>query len=941
MAYANVKQITIDGSQVGGSSGSITDYPLLISGTYVGTGSDPDLRVTGSGGDIQNVDTTATATGSNDAPADLAFYDDQSLTTQYDHEVIKYDSSTGEFKCYVRIPTLSKSANTVLYMFYNDSGVTTSQENVGGTWNSNFSAVYHFEQTSGNRIDSSGNSNTLTDQATVTSGTKIGNSADMERDNNEFLSITNAAQTGMTFEGDFSILTWVNFETQPSASVQQVWVTRWQTGATTLFLQFREGSTNEGIQVQLQGSVSGTVTNTADVSISASTWYRAVVTFDESAGTAKVYLTGSQAGADLTGYDTTTQTSSADVRIGMFSTNGTNRLNGFDGQMDEFFVRTDAVDADYVLTDYNNQNSPGTFYTIGDPTLIADTVVATASLPTPTIVTTRNVTVTPNPVVATGSLPDPSVLTTTGTITLTDFQNYKVFQRDDNDEATVTVAGTYTGTPTTIQYRVVLDGTSTEVITWTTLDASPSGEVFSEDITVPQGGWYNIQVRFSNSTGTNDAGTNKWGVGIVVLVLGQSNAEKMFIDGSDLTANAKLASYRNGTWAQPTANGAVAFGNKIIADEDIPILMVESASSGAGVNALSDAGFGYWLDLTPGEPYDDFLTDLTAIGGEAEVILWNQGSTEAITGDGNISEAQHEADLATLFGRVRSAVTFPRTGTIPIIMAQSARYEHVSAVDADWNNIRNAQEDYTETDANAYFGSVTVDLTMSDNVHLSAASQTIHGQRLAQAFLYILGYETYYLGPRATSFRVVNSNTIDVTITHNNGTDFTPTSAITGFRVFDNGSLESISSAVRADATTVRLTISGTITGTATVDYLAGGNPNETNTISDNSTFSLPLIPNTSINQTTIVNADVVTATASLPSPTVTAEAIVQKNNQKLIKAGSIYLPLGYKKWTTWTTSSRPNANEVPGLEGFNLQLNQFEISNGSTWRISRTTSEI
>lgn len=140
--------ITIDHTKVSGS-GDLTDFPVLISGIYDGTGGEPDLRSAANGGDIQNVDTTATITGADSAPADLAFYNDENLTVQYDHEVQFYDPTTGQFVAHVRIPTLDGDADTVFYMHYGNAAITTSQENIAGVWDANYISVWHMAQ-SGN-----------------------------------------------------------------------------------------------------------------------------------------------------------------------------------------------------------------------------------------------------------------------------------------------------------------------------------------------------------------------------------------------------------------------------------------------------------------------------------------------------------------------------------------------------------------------------------------------------------------------------------------------------------------------------------------------------------------------------------------------------------------------------------------------------------------------
>lgn len=72
----------------------------------------------------------------------------------------------------------------------------------------------------------------------------------------------------------------------------------------------------------------------------------------------------------------------------------------------------------------------------------------------------------------------------------------------------------------------------------------------------------------------------------------------------------------------------------------------------------------------------------------------------------------------------------------------------------------------------------------------------------------------------------------------------------------------------------------------------------------------------------------------------ITGEILSDKNNQKLLNAGSITLPLGWRGISYWNTSSRP-FDVQPGTYGLNVTTNNIEIYNGSAWRILIQTSEI
>jgi Concanavalin A-like lectin/glucanases superfamily/zinc-ribbon domain len=60
------------------------------------------------------------------------------------HEIEKYVATTGEIEMWVRIPTLSVSADIVIYMYYDNRMISSSQEQKTGVWDSNYQGVWHF-----------------------------------------------------------------------------------------------------------------------------------------------------------------------------------------------------------------------------------------------------------------------------------------------------------------------------------------------------------------------------------------------------------------------------------------------------------------------------------------------------------------------------------------------------------------------------------------------------------------------------------------------------------------------------------------------------------------------------------------------------------------------------------------------------------------------------
>jgi hypothetical protein len=82
----------------------------------------------------------------------------------------------------------------------------------------------------------------------------------------------------------------------------------------------------------------------------------------------------------------------------------------------------------------------------------------------------------------------PVIVQGSGTLTLFDFSNYRVFQRDIGGRSkNITISGSYSNLNwSRVEARVLWHGTDTVVVDWTTIDSTPGGGTISGTLTVPQ-----------------------------------------------------------------------------------------------------------------------------------------------------------------------------------------------------------------------------------------------------------------------------------------------------------------------------------------------------------------------------------------------------------------------------------------------------------------------
>lgn len=324
--YGYARAITIDHRQV--SNSDQTDFPVLISGTF------PYLATVANGGHVQN------ANG-----YDMIFTSDAAGQNKMDHEIDSYDPTTGTVAFWVRIPTLSHTADTSIYIWYGNSSISTSQENKSGVWSNHYVGVYHFGNGSSLSLsDSSAQGNTLSNSTATAGAGKIGGS--VTTGGTKYL--YNSAPSGMpTGTAARTLQVWFKQSSANSAE----WIAGW--GSTPYFLL---GATTLSTYGLYSGGWQGiNSTGTSDTS----NWHYFASTLSSPGAWANIaqYVDGT-AQITSTSLSGSLTTSGDALYVGRQNTyNG----NYFSGQIDELRISSVARSSDWIATEYKNQSSPATF----------------------------------------------------------------------------------------------------------------------------------------------------------------------------------------------------------------------------------------------------------------------------------------------------------------------------------------------------------------------------------------------------------------------------------------------------------------------------------------------------------------------------------------------------------------------------------------------------
>jgi hypothetical protein len=164
--YTYRMSITVNSSQV--QNGPQPNFPFLFSSTS------NNLKTTANGGSVTNSNGYDIVFKALDATTCGASWDGTGCTLS--HEIEKYDGATGEFIAWVRVPSINNG--TVIYVYYGNSSISTSQENKTGVWDTNYKAVWHLPNgtaLSANDSTSGGNNGSSTNASAVPG--KIGGGA--------------------------------------------------------------------------------------------------------------------------------------------------------------------------------------------------------------------------------------------------------------------------------------------------------------------------------------------------------------------------------------------------------------------------------------------------------------------------------------------------------------------------------------------------------------------------------------------------------------------------------------------------------------------------------------------------------------------------------------------------------------------------------------------
>lgn len=353
LGYLYVREIVINESQIPDGP-NLVDFPFLVRIT------NPDFRSVANGGHV------GTSRGH-----DILFYAN-GCATALSHQLDYYDPATGEIAAWVRIPVLSTTADSYVYMYYGNDTVSASTS-VTGVWDAGYSAIWHLGDDPSSAApqvrDATANNHNGSNVGGMTSANlvngKIGKALSFDEVNDH------VRIPDFLYGQELTVSFWFNLSEVNGNSYQYVFSHGTWSAPNSLNVYIGEDNITIPAEVKNRRMVktvfrdnndaNNTDTLDAGNTLIDGNWHYYTCRMQDWGG-AHIYIDGAEVvvysvwGANV--FDPTT-----DLFLGGREDLNAGRFYG--GLLDEVRISSVWRTSNWIQTEYNNQNDPGSFSTMG------------------------------------------------------------------------------------------------------------------------------------------------------------------------------------------------------------------------------------------------------------------------------------------------------------------------------------------------------------------------------------------------------------------------------------------------------------------------------------------------------------------------------------------------------------------------------------------------
>lgn len=335
------KLITIDHTKISGTS-SLTNYPLLIK-------IPSDVQI---------------ALRSQNDGDDILFTAGNGIT-KLDHEIETFVNATGELVAWVRIPSLSATTDTDIYLYYGNPSAS-NQQNTSGVWNTDYKTVYHMSQEpTGDSGDIKDSTNTYhATSENMGSGARVGG---MHGYAYEFDSTDDIIDTHNTSSySTYTLEAWIKPDSSGESNNGRI-IEKGQQGTEEMKLMLEDWGSGEVLTFQREFT-GGRGSWYAVGQPGTGSYKHIVVTYDDNPNTdPKIYING----VLQTVVEAETPSGTAvHQNESYFIGNRPQHDRTWDGQIDEVRISDTIRPSYWIATEYNNQSNPSEFFSLESEELV-------------------------------------------------------------------------------------------------------------------------------------------------------------------------------------------------------------------------------------------------------------------------------------------------------------------------------------------------------------------------------------------------------------------------------------------------------------------------------------------------------------------------------------------------------------------------------------------
>jgi hypothetical protein len=387
-------------------------------------------------------------------------------------------------------------------------------------------------------------------------------------------------------------------------------------------------------------------------------------------------------------------------------------------------------------------------------------------------------------------------------ITITNQQIPLLQRKAATGTGTATVAGTFTGSPTSISATIHRVADDAVIVASQVIDAAPTGGAYSATVAgIPESlaDTYYVAVSAAGTGDTaNTKGVWQFQVGRWLAVFGQSNGAGLFGGASGAPAASAGTYYRSSIYeAVPNANGVRELLNGLVTRFGVPWGIVQYCQPATSMS-----------NWQPGVSfYIDFVARITTGPNDFECLQWVHGESAAVDSATNMDNnpVGYAAALDSVHGSLATVVGRTKA-QCPLMVSGLSRELSTTYSDISWHRAQQCSIFAANEYDNIYYSHSMLDATMQDTIHWDSIAAGQFGKRAALAWAEVFGLETLSAKWEMLAANAVSESTTRVVMSVTRAGDFTPSSGITGFEVSSNGIDWIPATGVKLSATQIELT---------------------------------------------------------------------------------------------------------------------------------------